>query len=151
MNRPLLIGSVVLLFGVLPDGHARITKAWSYQEMFDKSDLVVIGQVVTTTDTDERTKLLSLNVIGVVTEVKTYLVLKGNQSVKTLRLHHYRLASPRDEETVVNGPNLIRFSREHVPCLLFLVKEPDGGRYAPVTGQEDPGIHSVLELEGVAD
>jgi hypothetical protein len=112
--------------------------------------LVVIGRVVTSRNTEERSTLLSLKVIGVVTDFQTHLVLKGDTSIKTFRLHHYTLESARDEETIANGPNLIKFSREHPPFLLFLVKERDG-RYAPVTGQEDPALHSVLELGGTAD
>ena len=118
--------------------------------MFDKADLVVIARVVATKDTDERSTLLSFDAIGVVTEFKTHLILKGEKKINRFQLHHYRLASESDKETIANGPNLISFSRERVPCLLFLVKERDG-RYAPVTGQEDPALHSVLELGGTAD
>jgi hypothetical protein len=148
--KTIFIGFLVIGFALMPAAHGRITRAWRYQEMFDKADLVVIGRVVTTRNTDEHSTLLGLKVIGVVTDVRAHLVLKGNSSIKTFRLHHYTLESPHDEETIANGPNLIKFSREHSPCLLFLVKERDG-RYAPVTGQEDPALHAVLELEGTAD
>ena len=150
MNRTLLISCLVIAFGAAPDGHARLTKAWRYQEMFDQADLVVIARVVATQDTDERSTLVTLNVVGVITDFRTHLVLKGDRGIKTFQLHHYRLQNPRDEETVANGPNLVSFSRQGLPCLLFLVKESDG-RYAPVTGQEDPALHSVLELGGIAD
>ena len=118
--------------------------------MFNKADLVVIARVVATKDTDERSTILTINVIGVVTEFRTHLVLKGNQNIKTFQLHHYRVASKADLETVANGPSLIRFSFEHPAFLLFLRREPDG-KYAPVTGQEDPASLSVLELTGGAD
>jgi hypothetical protein len=118
--------------------------------MFDKADLVVIARVAATKDTDERSTILTLNVIGVVTEFRTHLILKGDKSIKTFQLHHYRLASESDKWTVANGPSLIRFSWEHPPFLLFLIKEGDG-RYAPVTGQEDPDAFSVLEIKGGAD
>jgi hypothetical protein len=118
--------------------------------MFDKADFVVIARVVATKDTDERSALGPFNVIGVATEFRPHLILKGDKSLTAFQLHHYRLASEAQNEAIANGPNLIRLSWEHAPFLLFLIKEPDG-RYAPVTGQEDPAIYSVLELRGSAD
>ena len=118
--------------------------------MFDKADFVVIARVVTTKDTTERSRILSLNVIGVETEFKIHLILKGDKSVETFQLHHYRAASEASDAVVANGPNLVRFSFEHPAFLLFLSKEGDG-RYVPVTGQEDPAAFSVLELTGGAD
>lgn len=150
MNRTLLLCFTVFVLGLVHNGAARITKAWRYEEMFDKADLVVIARVVTTTDTEERSTILSLNVIGVVTDFKTHLILKGNKSVETFQLHHYRVASKEQKAAVANGPSFIRFSFEHPAFLLFLSREPDG-RYAAVTGQEDPAAFSVLELTGGAD
>ena len=40
--------------------------------------------------------------------------------------------------------------KKHESSLLFLKKEADG-RYAPVCGQNDPGLFSVLRLEGIAN
>jgi hypothetical protein len=140
--------SLVLAFMALGPLMARIVQSWTYQEMFDKADLVVIAKVVSTKDTDERSTLLDLNVVGVVTEFKSHLILKGPKGVTTFQLHHYRLESENDEN-VVNGPDLIRIV-EHRAFLLFLTREHDG-RYAPVTGQTDPGGLSVLELKSVAD
>jgi hypothetical protein len=118
--------------------------------MFDKADLIVIAQVFETQDTAKSSTILTLNAIEVVTDFRTHLVLKGDKNIKTFQLRHYKLANLSDEETIANGPNFVEFSRKHAQCLLFLVKERDG-RYAPVTGQEDPALHSVLELPGTAD
>jgi hypothetical protein len=150
MKRAVLICCFSFGLAIVPNSGARITKAWRYQEMFDKADLVVIARVVTTKDTAEHSTLLSLNVIGVETEFKTHLILKGDKSVETFQLHHYRAASAEADAAVANGPNLVRFSFEHPAFLLFLTKEDDG-RYMPVTGQEDPAAFSVLELTGGAD
>lgn len=150
MNKKLLTSFLILTFGFAPDGGARITKGWRYQEMFDKADLVVIARRVTSNDTDERSTILTHAVIGVLTDFNTYLVLKGDKTIKTFQLHHYRLASDSDKVTIANGPNLIAFDWEHPSFLLFLTKQPDG-RYAPVSGQEDSADFSVLELRGGAD
>src|SRR5260221_611500 len=40
--------------------------------------------------------------------------------------------------------------KKHESYLLFLKKEADG-KYAPVCGQNDPGLFSVLRLEGIAN
>jgi hypothetical protein len=147
MQRTLVIYFFVL---AAPDATGRITKAWRYQEMFDKADLVAIARVVTTKDTNERSTLGPFHVIGVTTDFNAHLIVKGNKSIKAFQLHHYKFASEAENETIANGPNLIRFSFEHPAFLLFLTKEADG-RYAPVTGQEDPAVYSVLELGGSAD
>jgi hypothetical protein len=118
--------------------------------MFDKSDLVTIAQSVSTKDTDERSVLLdNIKVVGVTTDFKAALILKGPKDIRVFKLHHYRLES-RSDENVVNRPNLIPTAQpgpQHRAFLLFLTKEPDG-RYAPVTGQTDPVTLSVLELTG---
>lgn len=144
--------SLLLTFSMPGLLMARMTEFWTYQEMFDKADLVVIARVVSTKDIDERSTLLdNINVIGVITEFRSRLILKGAQNVTTFQLHHYRLQSESDEN-VANGPDLIRFPRPrpHPPFLMFLIKEADG-RYAPVGGQTDPAGLSVLELRGGAD
>ena len=132
---------------------ARITPTWTYQQMYDKADLVVIAYGVSTRDTSERTTLNDVEphvpVIGVVSEFKTNLVLKGPRDTGTFQLHHYRFASAHDQ-LAANSPDLIRLSEAHLPFLMFLLKEPDG-RYAPVTGQTDPASHSVIELKGAAE
>ena len=118
--------------------------------MFDKADLVVIARVLTTKDTSERTTILGLGVIGVTTEFKSHLVLKGEKTVEIFQLHHYRIASGAADAAVANGPNLLKFSFAHPAFLLFLSKDAEG-RYVPVTGQEDPAALSVMELTGGAD
>ncbi len=129
---------------------ARIVEAWTYREMFDKSDLVAIAQAVSTKDTDEHSVILNnIKVIGVTTDFKTALIFKGPRDATSFKLHHYRLES-RIDENIVNGPNLIPVVQpgpQRRAFLLFLKKEPDG-RYAPVTGQTDPAVLSVIQLTG---
>src|SRR6266446_2495500 len=148
MNRMPVMLSLLVAVGLVSDGKARITKAWEDQEVFDKADLVVIGQVTSTRDTEERNTVLTHNVIGVVTEFRTQLILKGEESIKSLQLHHYRLASKSDAQTIANGPALIEIPKDkHPTYLLFLIRETDG-KYAPATDQTDPAAKSVLRLRG---
>ncbi len=123
------------------------TEAQTYQEMFDKADLVVIAMAGDTKDTNERAKLLKdIEVIGVETEFTTRLTLKGPKEIRNFQLHHYRTP---DDVFVTNGPHLVSIHLppgRHPDFLMFLIKEKDG-RYAPVTGQTDPASFSVLELK----
>lgn len=142
--------SVVLAIAGISSAQARLTRHWTYHEMFEKADLVVIATFKSSRDTTEQTNLQDLShpvsVIGVVTEFKSNLVLKGPRNITTFQLHHYRLHSP-DDVMVENGPNLIRFTGAHPTYLLFLVRQ-GSGLYAPVTGQTDPAAVSVIELVG---
>jgi hypothetical protein len=151
--RPVL--ALLLLVGISHALDARLVQHWTYQEMFDKSDLVAIGNLISSRDTDERITLPGYNpalpVIGVVTEFKTSIVFKGPKDLKTIRLHHYRFVSKEEETAMSNRPELVKIpTGQYASFLLFLVKEQDG-KYAPVTGQTDPALYSVLDLLGAAD
>jgi hypothetical protein len=141
--------------------NGRYVQPWSYEEMLEKADVVVVAEWVSTKDTEERAILPNIEpaiqVIGVDTEFEVTLVLKGARALKNLTLHHYKLEFEEDTRRAevpqlvsIQGPDF----REgiHYPgggrFLLFLKHEPDG-RYAPITGQTDPAAFSVLQL-GVA-
>jgi hypothetical protein len=128
-------------------------KDWTFQEMFAKSDLVVIAARIATFETTEHTVLADLTppvaVLGLNTEFRACLVLKGDKEMTKFVLHHYKL---EQEEPMINGPQLIAFASKPSPkgFLLFLVRERDG-RYAPVTGQTDPALYSVIPLQTDAE
>jgi hypothetical protein len=151
------VGAMLLISAVVRPLAARLIEGGkTFQEMFDKADLVVIATGIKSKDTTERTKLKDVaiietmppeewqdEVIGVETEFYARVTLKGPKDVKTLLLHHYRLAV---EDKGGGGPQLIDISSlRHGDFLMFLVKEKDG-RYAPVTGQFDAAVLSVLKL-----
>jgi hypothetical protein len=145
MPRRILLVLVMTLSGAGLLTARIMSDPWlTYQEMFDKSDLVVIATVQRTKDTAEKSKLLdTVDVIGVETEFNTELILKGSKDVRVFVLHHYR---EPDEGSTANGPSLLFIGPEkHPPFLLFLTKEKDG-RYAPVAGQTDPALISVIKL-----
>lgn len=132
---------------------ARLTREWTFQEMFAKSDLVVIATPIATVQTTEHTALPDLSpavtVSGLNTEFQVRLVLKGDQKIKKCVLHHYELDH---QACLINGPELLTFNSQMwgPHYLLFLTKEPDG-RYAPVTGQTDPALYSVIQLQNNID
>jgi hypothetical protein len=154
-----VLSTLLLVFVAIGPLAARfLVGGLSFQEMFDKADLVVIASAINTKDTTERKKLIDIDVIettrpdllqdeviGVETEFQTRITLKGSKDIRKFLLHHYRLAV--EEEPGYGSPNFIRIpSERHGTFLMFLRKEKDG-RYAPVTGQFDPAVLSVFEIK----
>jgi hypothetical protein len=140
----------ILVASIAVPLRGRLTKDWTIQEMFAKSDLVVIAMPIATLGTEEHATLKEIGppaveVLGLSTEFDVRLVFKGNNGMKKFTLHHYKLAH---QQTFINGPHLVAFDSKLWPkrFLLFLRREADG-RYAPVTGQTDPGAYSVIELQ----
>ena len=128
---------------------ARLMGSWSYQQLLDKSDLVVIATPTATSDTKEQMNLpgyLAMRAIGVETKFRVSTVLKGDKALKDFVLHHYR--APKPDEIYDNGPHLLSFDpSKKRSFLVFLVRESDG-RYAPTSGQTDPAYFAVHALEG---
>jgi hypothetical protein len=146
MRKPSAIIFLLVGIGLVSNAEARITKAWEDQEVFDKADFIAIAQAGATKDTEERITILTHKVVGVVTEFKTQLILKGEKTIQTVQLHHYRFANKSDAQATANGPDFIEIPTDkHATYLLFLSKETDG-RYGPATDQIDPAAKSVLRL-----
>ena len=146
----------LILFTATTSAQARAVRAWTYQELLDKADFVVIARPTATGDSQERLQSFSGRpqpVVGVETKFQVSAVLKGEKSTKEFVLHHYRSASSRYgfPYTLPNGPTFITFDpAKKRPYLLFLIREADG-RYAPVVGQIDPAISGdISELHGMA-
>lgn len=151
----------VLFFGFVSNADARIVREIGYDELFAKSDLVVIARPLTkTTDTGERSyfpdvtrtdaggRQSRIPSVGVETAFEIAWVIKGRPVGGRFVLHHYREEhSPRLE---ADGMMLVSFDpsdpRSLRDTLLFLTKEPDG-RYAPYGGQTDPGLRSIRALD----
>jgi hypothetical protein len=136
----------------------------SYEEMFAKSDLVVIAKAASkTTDTKEEGFLSGIwqqemggqpsqiRSIGVETVFAVSAVLKGDADLRRFTLHHYREERFKNESDIVelNGLFLVRFDpsdpSKHNSYLLFLVRERDG-RFAPIGGQTDPGMKAIIPI-----
>jgi hypothetical protein len=146
----------VLVLGMTGIATARAVRIWSYQELLDKSDLVVLATPAATNDTEEHIDLPGFSgehVIGVETKFSLSAVLKGDKALRNLVLHHYRTADGTNIPHVPNGPSFVSFTPADERTaiqrtyILFLLREPDG-RYAPVVGQADPGL-GIKELVSV--
>lgn len=158
--RVVVMVAAVLSYAVSSQSQARKVAVLSYQELLNKSDLVVIAAPKSkTTDTKERAFLPNIwlqekdgkksiiTSVGVETVFAVSAILKGDKSAKTFTLHHYREAhSPAVER---HGPALVSFdpsdASQRSSYLLFLVHESDG-RFAPTGAQTDPGFKSITRL-----
>jgi hypothetical protein len=151
--------AMILLCAIPIETQARLVSVLSYQEMLEKSDLVVIANPITkTTDTKEEAflpgiwmqeedgKQSKIESIGVETTFSVSAVLKGDKTLNRFTLHHYREAQ---NGNALNGPTLVRFDPSNTSksssYLLFLVRESDG-RFAPVGGQTDPGMKAISPI-----
>ena len=141
MRFHILILCAVL--GASATSDARAMKSWSYAEMVEKSDIVVIASVGKTTLTVSNEAIPNMGITGtrIATEATIVATLKGKPP-KAITLH---LIAMKGSAMPANGPNLIVFdSRPGVQYLMFLVKDKDG-EYVPVTGQTDP-VFSIEPL-----
>lgn len=134
---------------------ARLREGWSFREMFDRADFVVIARVVASRDKGQLTTLPNfdpaLKVIEVLTEFESLLLVKGAKDTVKFELRHYRYQSEEEEFAAANNPQLIKINPGEQPAfLLFLVKERDG-KYAPFGGQIDPAAMSVFDLRAGVD
>ncbi len=132
---------------------ARPLRNWSYRELYDASDLVVIARPVSIRDTREQAILPGIQpdvkVNGVISQLAVQMVFKGDRGKTNIFLHHYRLADPT--QPLANGPLLVAFDpTKNQDYLLFLKKEAPDGPYAPVSGRTDPAMISVIRLDAVA-
>ena len=134
--------------------HGRIMPRFPFQMMYTQANLVVIARPISVKDTSEKTTLPGIistfpdgtqhriDAVGVETEFSVEALVKGEKSPGTkFMLHHLKLADPKDIGN--NGPMLVTFDPSQPESyLLFLKKEADG-RFAPINGQTDPGIHGT--------
>jgi hypothetical protein len=140
--------TVLFMIGIAFVAHGRPIQSMSYPEMIHRADLVVIAKPVSTTNTAEKSVLPDVypnnRVIGVDTEFAVRLVTKGDNNLKKLVLHHFRLANP--DAPSIDGPMLASFDPSRRDCFLLFLHRDSDGRYSPVTGQTDPDGVSVIKL-----
>ena len=140
---------------------AGLTVSYTFAQLMERADLVVVAIPLETRETSERTELpdiwtslpdgakAPIRVGGVETVFKCLLVFKGAcPPDSVLTLHHYRELEKR--AVVMSGPILLTFDPGvKRGFLMFLMREQDG-RYAPAGGQTDPGSNGIRALTGIS-
>jgi len=149
----LLVLTTAFLLGVTGIVAGRVVRIWPYQELLEKSDLVVLATPTVNNDTKEHIDLpgfVGEQVIGVETRFTVSAVFKGDKALKDFVFLHYRTIYGPNISHLPNGPTYVTFdpvAKARIAprtFILFLRREADG-RYAPVVGQTDPG-GAVREL-----
>jgi hypothetical protein len=151
MKRALFFVAM-LVTSTAPRTGALTIPSYDYDDLFARSDFVVIAQPLQNTrDTAEWSTLREITpptrVMGVETQFQTAWVIKGSKR-KRFTLHHYRESTRKlkDNEVIIGRIPLVKFdSTKHVDYLLFLVREPDG-RFAPTAGQTFVDGVSIWQL-----
>jgi hypothetical protein len=127
------------------------------KELYDRADLVVIANAISTLDADQNPEheKQAFNV-PVHTTLEILVMLKGREPRRRVVLLHYRWLS-QDRE-FVNPPRYLVLdpsnrqppSGKSFGSYLLYLKKGTHGRYEPVTGQIDP-IYSVKALKPIEE
>src|SRR5438552_17370373 len=111
--KTIITGFLILAAALL--AQAREMRSWSYQELYDQADLVVIAKPISAQDASEKAVLPNIapnvHVVGLSTQFDISVVIKGDKHLKRCVLRHFRLTNPK--EIMINGPMLASFDPEH--------------------------------------
>ena len=139
---------VIVVALVLATSAAGYLGSFTYDDMFARSDLVVIARPYRSRDTGRRATdhhvSPAVPVAEVITDCQSLYVLKGPK-LKEFKLHHYRDLTDH-KAAVIGAPTGISFNA-HRRYLMFLVREA-GGRFVPFAGQTEVVDISVQEISG---
>jgi len=148
MKRPLALIALVL-FPALSD--ARLVLHWTFQHLYDESDLVIIGTPLETVATEERsTKVgyLRLPAVGIETSVLVGLVLKGKIEGEKITLHHYKPHADEEiDRSMLYYPFLAFPLKAKEPYIMFLKRQAEG-KYSPTSGQTDSCFSVIMLSSG---
>lgn len=155
MNRySQLAGSLTLLVGlVFFTSHvfARGNRAWTYQELYDEADLVVMCTALPPARTENTDKFKPAFLQQLESVLEVHAMLKASMYRKRIKLVHFEYREDI-EFGLGNGPGFVALETKRSPgkagkkplYLLFLRSRTDG-RYEPVSGNMDPE-ESVMQL-----
>lgn len=143
MKKTIVFVLVCLFVASIPS-HARKVRAWTYEDLAQEADLIVIATTKSVRDLKKETAFPNLFLkdkpvpaMAMEVTLDVLSVLKGKTDGGTITLSYLRPASLRLME---DGPQLIIFNPElKVRYLMYLKREPDG-RYSAITGQTDPAL-----------
>src|SRR5262249_16455582 len=145
-KRTLNILCYAVLLAITTSAQARLVRIWSEADLLKASDLVVLGRPIKVKILDETNSLgwngtdkFQPRFRGVETTFKVLDVFKGMPETDQIILHHYCYET--EWGSPPNGPGFVSFSPGSTnKFMLYLVRDGTAtNRYAPVTGQVDPG------------
>ena len=144
----------ILVVSLASYSQSREFRVWTYKELQDTADLVVISHPSNVRLLNEKFDLPNIftqsssgkkapyHALGVETEFDVLATLKGADR-KNLVLHHYRSNVGNIE---INGPLLMEFDPQGCDKFLMFLKKRDDGQYEGVAGQTDLVV-SIKKLD----
>lgn len=124
----------------------RLSQIWSFQQLFDEADVVIIGSVQETTKrigTKARLEGEGMEFDNVITRFSKRAVLKGRYQPPTLGFEHYWF--PKNTKFLINPPGFKQFTEVNKVYLIFL-KNNSAGETIPVSGQKQ-AASSFIDVE----
>lgn len=141
--KPTWTISLALALLTLSPAFSRPVAMFSYEQLVEKSDLVVIATPIVVRDTKVNTTFPGIQqdgqpvpAISMEADFDVLAVLKGSKEEKKFVLHYLR--SPDPNKLVINGPMLVSFNPSEKNVYLLFLKRDEDGRYSPVNSQTDP-------------
>ncbi len=135
--------SIILAVFVSPSAFSRPVALFSYEQLVEKSDIVVIATPTAVRDTNITTTFPGIQQDGqpvpatsMEADFQVLAVLKGTKKEEKIILHYLR--SPDPNKIAVNGPMLVSFDPSEKNRYLLFLKRDENGRYSPVNSQTDP-------------
>lgn len=134
-----------LVFSLASIANSRASRIWTYQQLRDGSDLVVVAHPLEVRYLDEKYVLPGISRMpskgndvqyhaqGVETIFEVLTTLKGAE-LQSVVLHHYKKA---DNDPEINGPSFMEFDSKACDKYLLFLKKRNDGQYEGVAGQVD--------------
>ena len=86
----------------------RAVQLWSYSDLTEKSDLIIIGTHKKSTDSTTKKKVCGVPIVGIDSTFSVLSVLKGRLPKKTIEVYHYRYDYD-NVQGITNGLSLVHF------------------------------------------
>jgi hypothetical protein len=121
---------------------ARPVKIWSFEELNEKADLVIVGTAISSADAKGLAypEAKADTWVSVDTVFQIDSTLKGDLKTDKVTVRHNRYYGNTPEITIIDGPSsFIEFNTKLKNQYLIFLKRTDDGSYVPLTGQYDPG------------
>jgi hypothetical protein len=124
-----------------------IESVWSEQELFAKSDLVVIATPTVSKNSIGRKNSVRSHLIHLKSDFAVSKVIKGDKTIKTLVLDHYCVADWHAEYVPPFLFGLLLFDPAMKHTFRLFLKRGAFGQYVPVGGQLH-NLYSSIQIIG---
>jgi hypothetical protein len=139
---------LVLVFGLVNSASARVSRLWTYKDLTEESDLIVIATPVEVADSGVKTTIPDvvrgtdpIPAIQMAASFEVLAVLKGETNSHEPGNAKVIVSYLRKESVEPPGrgePRLLSFNPQDKNRYLLFLKHDGDGRYSLIVGQTDP-------------